>query len=100
MESSIVSLIYPEITTEVADCVIERFPHLQQHYLALMLEREVSELVISLLAFEIVDFRDEWVKYNRQVVQCFVRNYCVFNMTMNHTPAEEVDPFVIMNISA
>lgn len=99
MRSPTINLLFPELYQFIEECVLDEFPHLRYEYFEKRKEREVSELAYAIVLFEVVHFDDEWLRYNEQNVQRFVKNFAVFNNAMNQTPALEVDPFVILNIS-
>ncbi len=92
--------IFPDICDVIDKCLVREYPYLKHNYLVGMRAREVSKIAYALILFGIIDFRDEWTKYNMQYAQCFAENLMIFNTVMNETPANEVCPFVIMNISS
>lgn len=99
--SASLELTFPEVYRVVKQHLQEEFPHLQYPYFVNVLKCEVSAITYTLIEFEVVDFREEWKRYNEHTIQCFIQNFAVFNTVMNgYTPAREIEPLIILNISA
>lgn len=91
---------FPEICEIVDECITEEFPYLNQEYFQKLRFREVAEIAYSLICFEVVDFRDEWVRYNRQYIQMFVREFGTLNDNLKgYTEAHELIPLIILHIA-
>lgn len=99
--SASLELTFPKVYRAIEQQLKEEFPHLRYSYFARTLKCEAMSMTYALIKFEVVDFRKEWEHYNEHVIQCFIKNFATFNVTMNgYTPAKEIGPFIILNISA
>ncbi|HAT68444.1 MAG TPA: hypothetical protein DCS20_02400 [Candidatus Yonathbacteria bacterium] len=94
-------LTFPKVYGAVLQHLQEAFPHLRYFYFERTLRCEAISMTYALIEFEVVDFRKEWEHYNEHFIQCFIQNFAVFNTVMNgYTPAKEIEPHIILNISA
>ncbi len=90
--------IFPDICGVIDKCLVHKYTYLKHNDLKCVREREVSEIVYALIFFGLIDFSDEWSKYNLLYAKCFIENFLIFNDVMDETSAIDVCPFVIMNI--
>src|SRR3989339_2238391 len=99
--SASLELIYPKVFWAIKRHLQEEFPHLRYPFFERTLKCEAVSMTYTLIEFEVVDFRKEWEHYNEHFIQCFIQNFAVFNTVMNgYTPAKEIEPHIILNISA
>ncbi len=100
MKNSIMELMFLDLYQTIKGCLFVEFPHLRDKSFKNRLERKVSKLAFDLLAHdEVLVFEEKWDRYNKQKAQLFLRNMVIYNSVMTETPIDEVDPFVIFNIS-
>ena len=94
-------VIFPEVCRVVEQHLKEEFPHLRYSYFVNTLKCEVLAMTYTLIELEVIDFREEWKRYNGHTIQCFIQNFAAYNCAMNgYTPAREITPHIILNISA
>lgn len=94
-------IVFPEVCRVVKQHLQEEFSHLRYPYFVHTLKCEVMAMTYALIELEVIDFREEWKRYNEHAIQCFIQNFAVFNTVMNgYTPAREIEPLIVLNISA